>query len=269
MVHYSSEMLSQMSRWEEGQSIASPLHANGGSYQAYYSEAGKAHYMGKDLTEVRSSQRKLIPDIVGLDKYEPTSLRGIAIKAREEREHHFQDLYRWLNPSFLLNCWKGLKKNAASGVDGVTAELYEENLVDNIRLLAERLKSKRYRCKLVRRSYIPKENGKERPLGIPALEDKLVQLACAKLLTSIFEADFIDNSYGYRPKRSAKDAVNDLRFNLQFGKFGYIVEADIKGFFDHMDHDWLLRMLRDRIVDAPLLTPLRPWPKACSPATDR
>ncbi len=86
---------------------------------------------------------------------------------------------------------------------------------------------------------------KERPLGIPALEDKLVQLACAKLLTAIYEADFLDNSYGYRPNRSAKDAVEDLRFNLQFGKYGYIVEADIKGFFDNMDHDWLLRMLTE------------------------
>ncbi len=122
-------------------------------------------------------------------------------------------------------CWKGLNKDAASGVDEVTAEAYEEDLEANINALVERLKNKRYRAKLVRRCYIPKENGKERPLGIPALEDRLVQLACARLLTAIFEADLLDNSYGYRPGRSAKDAVNDLRFNLQFGKYGYIVES--------------------------------------------
>jgi retron-type reverse transcriptase len=128
-----------------------------------------------------------------------------------------------------------LNKNAASGVDEVTVQAYEENPEANIQALAQRLKTKRCRAKLVRRSYIPKENGKQRLLGIPALEDRLVQLAYAKLLTAIFEADFLDNSYGYRMNRSAKDAINDLRLNLQFGKYGYIVEADIKGFFDHMD----------------------------------
>ncbi len=262
MVHYSSEMLSQMSRWEEGRSTYRSLHADGVSYQAYYSEVGKAYYMGKDLTEVRSLQRKLMPDIVGPGNYEPTSLQGIAIKAREHRKHRFQDLYRWLNGPFLLMCWKGLRKNAASGVDGVTAEFYEENLVGNIQALAERLKTKQYRCKLVRRCYIPKENGKERPLGIPALEDKLVQLACAKLLTAIFETDFLGCSYGYRPQRSAKDAVSELRFNLQFGKYGHIVEADIKGFFDHMDHDRILRMLKERIDDTAFISLIRKWLKA-------
>ena len=147
-------------------------------------------------------------------------------------------------------------------MDEVTAQAYGENLEANIDALAERLKTKRYRAKLVRRCYIPKENGKQRPLGIPALEDRLVQLACAKLLTAIFEADFLDVSYGYRPNRSAKDAINDLRFNLQFGKYGYVVEADIKGFFDHMDHQRLLRMLKERIDDAPFLNLIQKWLKA-------
>ena len=159
-------------------------------------------------------------------------------------------------------CWKDLNKDAASGVDRVTAEAYEENLEANIRNLAKRLKDKRYRTKLVRRCYIPKENGKERPLGIPVLEDRLVQLACAKILASIFEADFVDTSYGYRPNRSAREAIEDLQFNLHFGKFGYIVEADIKGFFDNIDHDWLLRMLQERIDDAAFLNLIRKWLKA-------
>jgi len=262
MVYYSSEMLRQTRRWEDDRTTDGSLHTDGVSYQAYYSEVGKAHYMGKDLTEVRSSQRKLVPDNVGLDQYEQTSLRGIAIKAKVEGKHQFQNLYKYLNESLLHACWKGLNKKAASGVDNVTAEAYDEDLEANIRSLVERVKNKRYRAKLVRRCYIPKENGKERPLGIPALEDRLLQLACAKLLSAIFEVDFLDNSYGYRPKRGAKDAVNDLRFNLQFGKYGYIVEADIKGFFNHMDHDWLLRMLRERIDDAPFLNLIRKWLKA-------
>lgn len=132
----------------------------------------------------------------------------------------------------------------------------------NIQDLVERLKTKSYCAKLVRRCYIPKENGKERSLGIPALEDKLVQMACAKLITAIYEADFVENSYGYRPKRSAKDAISDLTFNLQYGRFGYIVEADIKGFFDNMDHDWLLEMLKQRIDDRAFLKLIQKWLKA-------
>ena len=212
--------------------------------------------------EVRSPQRKLIPDNVGLEQYEQTSLRGIATKARVNAKHRFQDLYRCLDAAFLKSCWRDLNKKAASGVDGVTAKAYGENLEGNIQALARQVREKRYRAKLVRRCYIPKENGKERPLGIPALEDRLLQLACAKLLSAIFESDFVDTSYGYRPKRSAKEAVEDLQFNLQFGKYGYIVEADIKGFFDHMDHEWLLRMLRQRINDAAFLNLIRKWLKA-------
>jgi group II intron reverse transcriptase/maturase len=167
-----------------------------------------------------------------------------------------------------MACWKDLNKNAASGVDKVTAEAYEQDLDANIQNLAKRLKHKRYRAKLVRRCYIPKGDGKERPLGIPALEDKLVQIACAKILSAIFEADFVDTSYSYRPKRSAKEAIQDLKFNLQFGKYGYIVEADIKGFYDNIDHGWLMRMLRGRIDDAAFLNLIRKWLKAGILETD-
>ncbi len=262
MVHYTPEMLEGNSWWEESRDTGGPLHADGVSYQAYYSEVGKAHYMGKDLTEVRSPQRKLVPDKVGLEQCEQTSLRGISTKAEVYGKHRFQNLYKCLNYQFLMDCWKDLNKKAASGVDQVTAEAYEKNLEANIQALAGRLKQKRYRAKLVRRCYIPKENGKERPLGIPVLEDRLVQLACSKILSSIFESDFVNTSYGYRPNRSAREAIEDLQFNLQFGKIGYIVEADIKGFFDNIDHDWLLRMLRERIDDGAFLNLIRKWLKA-------
>jgi len=153
------ETKEQRNWWETCWATSVPLNAEGVSYQAYYSEVGKAHYMGKDLTEVRSPQRKLVPDKVGLGQYEQTSLRGIAIKAKANGKHRFQDLYRNLNAPFLHTCWKDLNKKAASGVDKVTAQAYEENLEANIQGLAERLKTNRYRAKLVRRCYIPKENG--------------------------------------------------------------------------------------------------------------
>ncbi|MEN8132314.1 MAG: reverse transcriptase domain-containing protein [Pseudomonadota bacterium] len=203
-----------------------------------------------------------MPDTVGLEQCEPTSLRGIAKRARACKDHRFRDLYRCLNASLLLTCWRDLNKNAASGVDAVTAQDYEKDLVANIEALAERLKTKCYRAKLVRRCYIPKDNGGERPLGIPALEDKLVQLGCAKLLNAIYEQDFLPVSYGYRPGRGAKEAVKDLGFNLQYGKFGHVVEADIKGFFDNLDHDWLLEMLSLRIDDRAFLNLIRKWLKA-------
>ncbi|MDX2503502.1 MAG: group II intron reverse transcriptase/maturase [Gammaproteobacteria bacterium] len=232
------------------------------SYQTYYSEHGKAMYKGKDLTEVRSLQRKLIPDIVGLELYEQTSLQGIAFKAQSCKTHRFQNLYQRLDASFLMECWYGLNKDAASGVDKVTATSYQENLDANIQSLAERLKAKDYRARLVRRCYIPKGKDKERPLGIPALEDRLVQSACAKLLGAIYEADFQEYSYGYRPGRSAKDAVQDLRYNFSRGNYGYVVEADIKGFFDNMDHNWILETLKQRIDDKAFLNLIQKWLKA-------
>jgi len=219
-------------------------------------------YRGKDLTEARSPHRPLVPDEVGPGEHEPTFLRGIAIKARACKRHRFRDLYRHLDAELLLHCWGDLNKAAASGVDGVTAEAYAEDLHANIQGLAERLKAKRYRAKQVRRVYIPKENGKERPLGLPALEDKLVQLACAKLLTAIYEQDFLACSYGYRSGRGALDAVRELTFDLQYGVYGYVVEADIRGFFDHLSHDWLLTMLAQRIDDRAFLNLIRKWLKA-------
>jgi RNA-directed DNA polymerase len=220
------------------------------------------------LTEVRSSQRKLAPDSAGSDKSKQTSLRGIAEKAKADKQYRFRDIYRCLNVEFLMNCYGALNKDAASGVDGMTWQKYAENLHANVEALVERLKSKRYRAKLVRRHYIPKEDGKERALGIPVIEDKLLQAACARILAAIYEQDFLAFSYGYRPERSAKDAVYDLTFYLQFGRHRYVVEADIRGFFDHMDHDWLLKMLCQRIDDRAFLTLILKWLKAGILETD-
>ena len=157
---------------------------------------GKAHDRGKDSTEARSPHRQLLPDTVGPEDQKPTSLWGRANKAKADKRHRCRDLSRCLDAELLLDCWQDLNKEAASGVDHVTAGAYAANLQGNIEALVQRLKTKRYRATLVRRCDMPKANGTERPLGIPALEDKLVQLACAKLLTAIYEPDFLDCRYG-------------------------------------------------------------------------
>lgn len=179
-----------------------------------------------------------------------TSLLGIAKKARAEKRYRFRNLYRELNEEMLHDSWRLIRKDAAYGVDRVSAAEYEANLEENIHRLVEKLKRKSYRAKLVRRQYIPKGDGGMRPLGIPAIEDKLLQLAVKRLLEAIYEQDFLSCSYGYRPRVGALTAVDQLTVKLQFGNYHYVVEADIKGFFDNISHEWLMRMLAERIDDA-------------------
>ena len=138
-------------------------------------------HAGRDTSENSGSlHRPLVPGGVGPGQHEPTFLRAMADKAKSHKQHRFRDLYRCLDADLLQCCRRELNKAAASGVDGVTASEYAEDLDTRIEALAERLKAKRYRARLVRRVYIPKENGKERLLGIPALEDKLIQSAVSK-----------------------------------------------------------------------------------------
>lgn len=191
-----------------------------------------------------------------------TSLRGIAKKAQEQKKHRFGNLYEMLKEENLHDCWRYIKKDAASGVDQVSAREYEENLEENIRQLVERLKRGSYRAKLVRRQYIPKGEGKFRPLGIPATEDKLLQQAVKRILEAIYEQDFMRCSYGYRPGVGALNAVDKLTVKLQFGQYNFVVEADIKGYFDNIDHDWLVRMLEERIDDRALMRLIKKWLKA-------
>jgi RNA-directed DNA polymerase len=199
---------------------------------------------------------------VGLDKCRQTSLQGIARKAKEDKTHRFGNLYQLLNAEALREAFKELKKKAAAGVDKVTAASFAEELEYHVEEVVEQLKQKTYRTKLVRRVYIEKGNGKKRPLGVPVVADKMIQRAAAKILEAIYEQEFSQHSYGYRANTGAQQAVKDLTQELQFGKYSYIVEADISGFFDAMDHDWLLKMLEERIEDKAFLNLIRKWLKA-------
>lgn len=167
-----------------------------------------------------------------------------------------------LNVEMLREAWGAINKGAACGVDRVTAGEYGKDLEEHIARLVDSLKGKRYRAKLVRRVNIPKGDGSTRPLGIPAINDKLVQMVVAWILMAIYEQDFTRSSFGYRPGIGAKDAVRELTKELQFGRYNYVVEEDIKGYFYSIDHEWLIRMLERRIDDKAFIGLIRKWLKA-------
>lgn len=191
-----------------------------------------------------------------------TSLLGLAKKAASDKAHRFRNLFAMLNVSYLLACWRLIHKGAASGVDRLDARAYEANLQDNVEALVAAVKGGWYRAKLVLRRYIPKLNGKMRPLGIPAIADKVLQMGVTKILEEIYEQDFLDCSYGYRPRVGALDAVRDLSATLRSGRYHFLVEADIRAFFDRIDHDKLIELLQRRIDDEPFLRLIRKWLKA-------
>jgi RNA-directed DNA polymerase len=180
-----------------------------------------------------------------------TDLTRIGEKARKEPGLVFTSLYHHIyDGDNLRACYDSLKADKATGVDGVTKEEYGRNLGENLRDLSERLKRMGYRPKPKRRSYIPKEGSeKGRPLGISALEDKIVEEATKRALEPIFEAVFEDSSYGYRPGRNQHKCLDVLGRTIQQKKVSYVVEADIKGFFDKVNQEWMIKFLRHRIGD--------------------
>jgi RNA-directed DNA polymerase len=197
-----------------------------------------------------------------------TSLQAIAQKAKELSKYRFQDIYGMLNVNALTEAWKKLNKKAAPGVDGETANDYAKDLKRNIQTTVDDLKNKRYHAKLVKRVYIPKGEGKLRPLGLPVIADKVVQRAATDILEAIYEQDFLPNSYGYRPNRGPQLAVKDLTQELQFGRYNYIVEADIKNYFGSIDHEWLVKMLEKRVDDQAFIRLIRKWLNAGILETD-
>ena len=179
-----------------------------------------------------------------------TKLQRITSKARKDSRCRFSSLFHLMNHELLRECFWQLKDSRASGIDRITKEQYAANLMDNLDDLIGRLHRMAYIPQPVRRVYIPKAGSdKMRPLGIPVLEDKLVQAAMSKILQAIYEQDFIEDSYGFRPNRSCHDALRVLNQTVKFHGTRFIVEADIKGFFDNVDHDQLMAFLAHRIAD--------------------
>jgi group II intron reverse transcriptase/maturase len=192
-----------------------------------------------------------------------TKLLRIAEKARKEPEFQFTSLYHLMNVELLRGCFAGLKPGKAPGIDQVTKEEYAEDLEGNLARLVEKLHRMAYIPQPVRRAYIPKPGStKQRPLGIPCLEDKLVQAGLARILGAIYEEDFIEDSYGSRPKRNCHDALRTLSREVEEGPINHIVEADIKGFFDHVKQDWLMKFLEHRVKDTRILRMIKRFLRA-------
>jgi len=186
----------------------------------------------------------------------------ISERARQEPDSQFTSLAHLLDEGFLKHCYFELGRDRASGIDGVSWKAYGEHLDDHLGELVTRLKAKRYKPLPARRVYIPKGEHGKRALGLPALEDKVVQKGMALILGAIYEADFLDSSYGYRPGRSAHQALDAVDKAIMGQPITHVIEADIQGYFDEVSHEWMVRFLQERIVDPSFLLLIRRFLKA-------
>lgn len=225
---------------------------------------GRADHMGKEWA---GSQRGQSTDTRGRNapkRSVSSSLSALSRKAARAPKHRFRALYRLIDMQMLYESFHALQRKAAPGVDGLTVGEYERHLDENLRSLLERLIGRRYRAQPVRRRYIEKPgSSKLRPLGIPALEDKIVQHAASRILESIYESDFSERSVGYRrSKPGARQCGHQLARELYSGIYRWVVDADIRSFFDDVDHEWLVCMLEQRIADRAFVGLIVKWLKA-------
>ena len=193
-----------------------------------------------------------------------TRLDQIAKKAKLDPKVRFTSLAHLLTPEFLTETWGMMNRSAASGIDGQTARQFERDVEQQVAEIHKQLKAGRYRAPPVRRVEIPKGPGKAgtRPLGIPTVADRLLQRAVARLLEAVFEADFLDCSYGFRPGRNPHHALQALRLHIVTKKVSYVHEADIRSYFTRIDHRWLYKMVAHRIADPAILRLIAKWLKA-------
>lgn len=188
------------------------------------------------------------------------SLVGIKrnIEKADKTDGRVQNLAHYINRDMLLHIHRTMDSNKATGIDGMCKAEYEENLSDNIDKLLERMKNGSYKPKPSRRVYIPKDGkGKVRPLGISSYEDKLVENAIGQILNQIYEPKFYEFSYGFRPAKSCHMAIHKLIRYIERGKTSYVVETDIRGFFDNVNHEWMMKMLAHDIADRKFLDLIR------------
>lgn len=188
-----------------------------------------------------------------------SKLTRIAELARQNKELKFLSIAHLLTVEAMERAFFSLKKEAGAGVDGVTYAQYEKDVRGNVERLHERLKGGRYRAQPLRRSYIPKEDGRLRPIGIPVLEDKIVEKAAGELLGAIYEQDFLKCSYGSRPGCGAHDALDEVGRVICQRPIGYVVEADICGYYDAMVREMLMEMVERRVGDGSMLRLIRKW----------
>ena len=189
-------------------------------------------------------------------------LAGVRKAARENKEMKFTALLHHLTVDLLRESFYSLKRKAAPGVDGVTWQEYETGLEDRLVDLHGRVHRGAYRALPSRRVYIEKEDGRQRPLGVAALEDKLVQYAVTTILNQIYEEDFLGFSYGFRPGRSQHDALDALSYALLKKKVNYILDADVRSFFDNLDKGWMIKFIEHRVADPRILRLIQKWLKA-------
>lgn len=178
-----------------------------------------------------------------------TKLARISQLSSENPDMVFTSIGHFINKEMLKDCHRKMDGDKAVGIDGVTKEEYGRNLEENLDRLVERLKKKSYRPQPARRVEIPKENGKTRPLSIYCYEDKLVQEALRRILEAVFEPHFYDEMTGFRPKRGCHQAIRKLNVMLEMRSTNYVLDADIKSFFNHIDHEWAVRFIESRIKD--------------------
>jgi len=213
---------------------------------------------GKGLAEGNSGEQTRTRAQTRLDlQHALDRVRRVAVR---EKEGQLRTLWHHVyNVDRLREAYLGLKRNAAPGVDRVTWQAYGEKLEDNLRDLSDRLKRGAYRAKPVRRVYIPKPDGRQRPLGVTALEDKLVQRAATEVLNAVYETDFLGFSYGFRQRRSQHMALDALAVGIQTKKINWVFDADIRGFYDTIDHEWQMKFVEHRIADQRVLRHIKKW----------